>query len=103
MSLFLADWTAPGAEQLMLARGELGEVSLKAGGFEAELKDAFERYAMPDFVDRDIAAATRAAPDWLTWNLLTLAIWRDEVLADAALAPLPGTRVLALSAGMGGR
>ncbi len=67
------------------------------------LKDAFERYAMPDFVDRDIAAATRAAPDWLTWNLLTLAIWRDEVLADAALAPLPGTRVLALSAGMGGR
>jgi hypothetical protein len=50
------------------------------------LKNAFDRNAMPEIVDREIAAATRAAPDWLTWNLLTLAIWRDEVLADAALA-----------------
>jgi hypothetical protein len=44
-----------------------------------------------------IAAATRAAPDWLTWNLLTLAVWRDEVLADTTLTPRPGTRVLAPS------
>jgi asparagine synthetase B (glutamine-hydrolysing) len=58
------------------------------------LGDAFERYAMPDIVDRKTAAATRAAPDWLTWNLLTLAIWRDEVLHDSALAPASTTRVL---------
>jgi hypothetical protein len=41
--------------------------------------------------------ATRVDPDWLTWNLLTLAIWRDEVLTNPALAPLSGTRVLAVS------
>jgi hypothetical protein len=82
------------------AGGDLPLARYLSGG---PLKDAFERYPMPDFVDHDVAAATRAAPDWLTWNLLTLAIWRDEVLADAALAPLPGTRVLALPAGMGGR
>jgi asparagine synthase (glutamine-hydrolysing) len=61
------------------------------------LMGAFERYAMPDLIDRQIAAATRADPDWLTWNLLNLAIWRDEVLADPTLAPLPGTRILAPS------
>ena len=47
--------------------------------------------------DSDSSAATRADPDWLTWNLLNLAIWRDEVLADPTLAPLPGTRILAPS------
>jgi hypothetical protein len=61
------------------------------------LKNAFDHYAIPDIVDSGIAAATRAAPDWLTWNLLTLAIWRDEVLADTTLTPRPGTRVLAPS------
>jgi hypothetical protein len=62
----------------------------------APLKDAFERYAMPDLVDREAAAATRAAPDWVTWKLLTLAIWRDEVLGDRTLAPAANTRVLAV-------
>lgn len=61
------------------------------------LKDAFERYAMPDVVDRATAAILRAQPDLLTWNLLTLAIWRDAVLGDPDLAPLPGTRVLGLT------
>ncbi|MGE0162232.1 MAG: asparagine synthase-related protein [Dongiaceae bacterium] len=62
----------------------------------APLKDAFERYAMPDLVDRDAASATRAVPDQLTWKLLTLAIWRDEVLGDRTLAPAANTRVLAV-------
>jgi asparagine synthetase B (glutamine-hydrolysing) len=61
------------------------------------LTEAFDRYAITDLVDRQTADASRAAPDWLTWNLLTLAIWRDEVLADSTLAPLSGTRVLSLS------
>lgn len=38
--LFLVDWEEPGGEQLMLARGELGDVTVKANGFEAELRGA---------------------------------------------------------------
>jgi len=36
--LFMTDWEAPGAETLILARGELGEVTLKGDGFEAEVR-----------------------------------------------------------------
>jgi hypothetical protein len=32
----------------------------------------------------------------VTWKLLTLAIWRDEVLGDRTLAPAANTRVLAV-------
>lgn len=38
VAIFLTDWTAPGAERLAVARGELGEVSVAGSGFEAELK-----------------------------------------------------------------
>ena len=38
LGIFMTDWTAPGAEMLHVARGELGEVSLSGDGFEAELK-----------------------------------------------------------------
>ena len=38
VELFMVDWTAPAGERLALARGELGEVSLKGAAFEAELK-----------------------------------------------------------------
>lgn len=38
VSLFLVDWEDPGGERLALARGELGDVSVKANGFEAELR-----------------------------------------------------------------
>jgi asparagine synthase (glutamine-hydrolysing) len=65
------------------------------------LMNAFDRYLMPDVVEPGIAAATREAPDWLTWNLLTLAIWRDEVLVDATLPVVPGTHVLAPSSTSG--
>ena len=40
VSLFLVDWGDPGGESLILARGELGDVTVKAGGFEAELRGA---------------------------------------------------------------
>ncbi len=40
MSLFLVDWEDPGGESLKLARGELGDVTVKANGFEAELRGA---------------------------------------------------------------
>jgi len=38
VSLFLVDWEDPGGERLHLARGELGDVTVKANGFEAELR-----------------------------------------------------------------
>ncbi|HEX8467076.1 MAG TPA: DUF2163 domain-containing protein [Allosphingosinicella sp.] len=38
--LFLVDWEDPGGERLTLARGELGDVTVKSSGFEAELRGA---------------------------------------------------------------
>jgi uncharacterized phage protein (TIGR02218 family) len=38
VSLFMVDWEDPGGEALKLARGELGDVTVKANGFEAELR-----------------------------------------------------------------
>jgi len=38
VSVFMADWEAPEGERLALARGELGEVSIRGGAFEAELR-----------------------------------------------------------------
>ncbi|HEX9965951.1 MAG TPA: DUF2163 domain-containing protein [Allosphingosinicella sp.] len=38
VSLFLVDWQDPEGERLSLARGELGDVAVKANGFEAELR-----------------------------------------------------------------
>jgi uncharacterized phage protein (TIGR02218 family) len=38
LSLFMTDWEAPGAEVLPIARGVLGEVSVKGDAFEAELR-----------------------------------------------------------------
>jgi uncharacterized phage protein (TIGR02218 family) len=40
VSLFLVDWEDSGGETLRLARGELGDVTVKANGFEAELRGA---------------------------------------------------------------
>ncbi len=40
VSLFMVDWEDPGGERLNLARGELGDVTVKANGFEAELRGA---------------------------------------------------------------
>lgn len=40
VSLFLVDWEDPGGERLNLARGELGDVTVKSNGFEAELRGA---------------------------------------------------------------
>ncbi|MEA3064646.1 MAG: hypothetical protein QOJ27_1092 [Sphingomonadales bacterium] len=38
VALFLVDWEDPGGERLPLVRGELGDVGVKANGFEAELR-----------------------------------------------------------------
>jgi hypothetical protein len=38
VSLFLVDWEDPGGERVALASGELGDVAVKANGFEAELR-----------------------------------------------------------------
>ncbi|HEX8620518.1 MAG TPA: DUF2163 domain-containing protein [Allosphingosinicella sp.] len=38
VALFLVDWEDPGGARLPLARGELGDVAVRANGFEAELR-----------------------------------------------------------------
>jgi uncharacterized phage protein (TIGR02218 family) len=38
VTIFMTDWTAPGAERLNVTRGVLGEVSMAGAGFEAELR-----------------------------------------------------------------
>jgi uncharacterized phage protein (TIGR02218 family) len=38
VSLFLVDWEDPGGDRLPLVRGELGDVSVRKNGFEAELR-----------------------------------------------------------------
>lgn len=38
LAIFMTDWEAPEAEILVVARGELGEVSVSGDAFEAELK-----------------------------------------------------------------
>lgn len=35
--IFMTDWSAPGVERLHVVRGNLGEISIAGGGFEAEL------------------------------------------------------------------
>lgn len=38
VQVFMVDWERPDGEALAVARGELGEVSIRAGAFEAELR-----------------------------------------------------------------
>ena len=38
VTVFMVDWEAPDGDTLPVARGELGEVSLRGDGFEAELR-----------------------------------------------------------------
>jgi len=38
LAIFMTDWEAPGAETLLVARGELGEVSVSGEAFEVDLK-----------------------------------------------------------------
>lgn len=38
VTIFMTDWTAPGAETFAVARGTLGEVSVEGEAFEAELR-----------------------------------------------------------------
>lgn len=38
LSLFMTDWESPGAELLPVARGQLGEVTIRGDAFEAELR-----------------------------------------------------------------
>ncbi|HYD13209.1 MAG TPA: DUF2163 domain-containing protein [Allosphingosinicella sp.] len=45
--VFMIDWEAPEGEQFPIARGELGEVSIKAEAFEAELRGPAARLDLP--------------------------------------------------------
>ncbi|HEX8256184.1 MAG TPA: DUF2163 domain-containing protein [Allosphingosinicella sp.] len=38
LAILAVDWEAPGGERMLLARGELGEVSVTGSGFSAELR-----------------------------------------------------------------
>jgi asparagine synthetase B (glutamine-hydrolysing) len=52
------------------------------------LRDAFERYGIPDFIPAGWKSRVRDEPSWLTWNALTFAIWYERVLQNPEL-PLP--------------
>jgi uncharacterized phage protein (TIGR02218 family) len=45
--VFMVDWEVPDGDILAVAAGELGEVSIKAGAFEAELRGAIARLDAP--------------------------------------------------------
>ena len=45
--VFMVDWEAPEGDVLAVARGELGEVSVRAGAFEAELRSAAAQLDAP--------------------------------------------------------
>src|SRR5436853_7761606 len=45
--VFMVDWEAPDGDILAVARGELGEVSVRAGAFEAELRSAIAQLDAP--------------------------------------------------------
>jgi len=47
VALFAVDWTAPEGEQVALAGGRLGPVSIKDGGFAAELVGAADALSRP--------------------------------------------------------
>jgi uncharacterized phage protein (TIGR02218 family) len=47
VQVFMVDWEAPNGDILAVARGELGEVSIKAGAFEAELRSAIAQLDAP--------------------------------------------------------
>lgn len=55
------------------------------------LSAVFERYHPPEFLPP--AAHVRHVDSFgpLTWQLLTFAVWRDRVLREPALEPVPGT------------
>lgn len=47
VSVFMLDWEAPDGEVFAVARGELGEVSIRAGAFEAELRGPVALLELP--------------------------------------------------------
>ncbi|MFC7499846.1 DUF2163 domain-containing protein [Enterovirga sp. GCM10030262] len=47
VAIFMADWDDPDGEQLLLARGQLGDVSIEGHGFSAELRGPTARLDWP--------------------------------------------------------
>lgn len=47
VQVFMVDWEAPAGEALAVAHGELGEVSIRAGAFAAELRSAVGQLDAP--------------------------------------------------------
>jgi hypothetical protein len=63
------------------------------------LADAFDRYELPAVVPRSAREPIVAGEAPVAWNLLTYAVWRDEVLASPDVGRLPGTRSVPRSLG----
>jgi hypothetical protein len=61
------------------------------------LKGVFDQFPMPDFVEPTTAAGLTQSSVWITWSLLTFAIWQDLVLRDQNLGLRPRTRTLNVS------
>lgn len=58
------------------------------------LRDALLEYPLPAFVGAAQREALLRAPSWITWNVLTYAIWSERVLRNAAINPPPHLREL---------
>ncbi|WP_101295292.1 asparagine synthase-related protein [Halegenticoccus soli] len=56
---------------------------------EGALRNAFEKYEAPEFVPDRMRKRALEGSGRQSWNLLTYAIWRDRVLADPDLEPVP--------------
>src|SRR5690606_7187538 len=61
---------------------------------DGPLVGALGNHDRPDFISRALWAQLEAAPSWTAWNILTFVIWRDRVLREPQLTPVPGTRSL---------
>lgn len=94
VSVFMVDWQDPSGETLPIARGELGEVTIKGSGFESELKGpaaVFDRPAVEQTSPecRAMLGDRRCRVDMAPRTRLTriTAVIAQDVVEVAAAAP----------------
>lgn len=59
---------------------------------DGPLSTAFDRYEPPVFLSPESYDRHVDSYGSLTWELLTYSVWRDRILLDADLEPVPGTQ-----------
>jgi asparagine synthase (glutamine-hydrolysing) len=78
-----------------------GSGALPIGRYLADgpLAGTFDRYELPAVVTRPARERIVAGDAPVAWNLLTYAVWRDEVLEARNVGLMPGTRTVSRSIG----